>query len=175
VNANPSGFRTPSTGGWGRSIARRVVASTTEPPPICLPSIDRAGGAGRVDLLATKSVSGRRQAMTACREAPNPERAAQGRNGEHHLPRHVDHLVAQPLPLANLPASADMVRRLTFERGRYLFRDERATRDASGQRVEPTDHHAPSPDREAHDTELVQPVRGVAMMAVDGPPEGKES
>jgi len=174
VNANPSGSRTPPTGGWGRSIARREIASTTVPPPTRLQTICRAGSAGLVDRQAIGSASGTRHAMTACRGAPNPRRAAQGRNGEHYVPRHVNHLVLQPLPLANLSAAAGMVRRLISDRGPYLFRDERALRDAASRsKAQPRDHDAPSPHRKARHTELAQPVHGVALTPVDGPPRGK--
>jgi hypothetical protein len=174
VNANPSGSRTPPTGGWGRSIARRESASTTEPRPNRLQTICRAGGAGPVNRRAVGSASGTRHAMTACRQAPNPRRSAQGRNGEGYRPRHVNHLVSQPLPLANLSASAGMVRRLISDRGRHLFRDERALAgNASRPKAQPRDRDAPSPHRGARDTELAQPVHGVALTPVDGPPRGK--
>ena len=86
MNANPSGFRTPPTGGWGRSIARRELANTTELPPNRLQKPGCAGGAGPVGVSATGLGSGTRHAMRACRRAPNPRRAAQGRNGEFFLP-----------------------------------------------------------------------------------------
>ncbi len=174
MNAIPSGSRTPPTGGWGRSIARREIASIAEPLPTRLQTICRAGGAGPVSRRAIGSASGARHAMTVCRRAPNPRRAAQGRNGERHRPRHVDHLAIQPLPLANLSATADVVRRLISDRGLHLFRDERAVQDAaSRQKAQPRDHDAPAPHRKARDTELAQPARGVALTPVDGPPRGK--
>jgi len=173
VNANPSGSRTPPTGGWGRSIARRESASTTQSPLIRLQSTCRAGGAGAVNRQAIGSASGSRHAMTACRGAPNPRRIAQGRNGEH-CPRHVNQLALQPLPLASLPAAAGTVRRLISDRGRHLFRDERALPDtASRPKAQLRDHDALPPCRVARGTELVQPVRSVAVTPVDGPPRGK--
>jgi hypothetical protein len=174
VNANPSGSRTPPTGGWGRSIARREFASTTGPPPTGLQTIRRAGVAGPVKRHAIGSGSGTRHAKTACRGAPNPRRAAQGRNGEQYPPRHVHHLVAHPLLLANLSATAGMVRRLISDRCQHLLRDERALTDAASRpKVRPRDHDAPLPVCEARDTELAQPVHGVAMTPVNRPPRGK--
>ncbi len=174
MNANPSGFRTPPTGGWGRSIARREFASTTVSLPNRLQTICRAGCAGPVNRRATGSAGGTRHAMMVCREAPNPRRIAQGRNGEQLLPRHVHQLVSQPLPLANLSAAAGTVRRLISDRGRHLFRDDRALPgNASRPKAQPWDHNAPSPHRGARGTELAQPVRGVALTPVDWPPRGK--
>jgi hypothetical protein len=174
VNANPSGSRTPPTGRWGRSIARREFPSTTELPPNWLPLIGRGGDAGPVDRQGIESAGSTRRAMMAWRRAPNPRRAAQGRNGEHYSPRHVNHLAAQPLPLANLSAAADQVRRLVPDRGRHPLQDERALPDtASRARTQPSERIAHSPHRRARDTDLAQPVRGVALTPVDGPPRGK--
>jgi len=174
VNANPSGSRTLPTGGWGPSIARRKFADTTKPRPNRLQTFSRVGGAGPVVCRAVGSASGSRHAMTACRGAPNPRRAAQGRNGEGYLPRHVNHLASHPLPLANRSAAAGMVRRSVLERGQHLFRDERAfSAAASRPKAQPRDHDAPSQDCRARDVRLAQPVRGAALTSVDGPPRGK--
>jgi hypothetical protein len=176
VNANPSGSRTPSTGGRGRSIARRRFASTTELPLNCLLTIHRAGCAGPVNRHAIGSGSGTRHAMKACRGGPNPKRAAQGRSGEIVLPRHVDHLVLQPLPLANRSATADRVRRPVLERSRHFVQDERAfAATPSRPKAQPRDHDAPWPDHKARDTKLAQPMRSIALTPEDGPSEGKES
>jgi hypothetical protein len=174
VNANPSGSRTPSTGGWGQSIARRKFASITEPRPTWLQTIDRAGDSVAVNRKVINSAGGTRHAKTACRRARNPKRTVQGRNGDRYRPRHVDHLVSQPLPLANRSATAGTVRPLVSGRGQHLFLDERVLpKTASRPKAQPRDHNAPSHDRNARDTELAQPVRGVALTPVDGPPRGK--
>jgi hypothetical protein len=53
VNANPSGSRTLPTGSWGRSIARREFATTTEPPSSRLQTLGRAGAFGPFHRQAT--------------------------------------------------------------------------------------------------------------------------
>ena len=174
MNANPSGSRTPPTGGWGRSIARRKFASTKEPHRTGLQATCCARDSGSVDCRANRSVSGERHAKMACRGAPNPMRAAQGRNGGVRLPRHVDHPVLQPLPLANQSVLTDMVRRLVSARGRFLSRDERALANAASRlEAQPSDHDAAWQPCRARDTELAQPVRSVARTRVSGPPRGK--
>lgn len=176
MNANPSGSRTPLTGGRGRSIARRRFASTTELPPNRLRTVCRAGNTGPVNRRAIGSGSGTRHAMMACRGGSNPRRAAQGRNGDRYRPRHVNHLASQPLPLANQSAAAGTVRRPVFERGRLLFWDKRAHSNAASRpKSQRRDHGAPAQARRAQDTKLAQPVRSVALTSVDEPPEGKES
>jgi hypothetical protein len=176
VNANPSGIRTPLTGGRGRSIARRTFASTSELPATGFPTTPSTAGTGARGRRAIGSCGGTRRAMTARRGAPNSKRALQGRNGDRHRPRHVHHPVSHPLPLANRSAVADLVRRLVLERGRCLFRDKPVLSDAaSSTKARPRDRDAPTRDRQARNTELAQPVRGVAVTPLDGPPEGKES
>jgi hypothetical protein len=108
VNANPSGSRTPSTGGWGRLQARRELAAATEPSPSVAQCDVHAGNSGGTLLGANGSNGGTRHAKTVCRGALNLRRAAQGRVGEQSSPRHIArHPESHRLLSANTSAFAD--------------------------------------------------------------------
>jgi hypothetical protein len=156
VNANPSGSRTPSTGSWGRSKARRELAATTEPSPGQAPVGAHTGFAGVRDRLGRGLNGGTRHAMTVCRGALNLRCAAQGRVGERDLPRHVvRHLAPHLLLSANSSALADAVRpRMLVEAGLWPSDESTARKHASRPKVQPRECF--SPLHGARDTVLVQ-------------------
>jgi hypothetical protein len=173
VNANPSGSRTPSTGSWGRSKARRELAATTEPSPGQAPVDAHAGFAG-VRVRPDRGLNGgTRHAMTVCRGALNLRCAAQGRVGELDLPRHVvRHLAPHLLLSANSSALADAVRPLMLVEAGYRPSDESAARKhASRPKAQPGKCF--SPRHGASDTDLVQTGCDVVETLARGHSRGK--
>jgi hypothetical protein len=173
--ANPSGSRTPSTGGWGASEARRELAQATEPSRSRLGTTPHVGASRLRDGSGEGSHGGTRHATTVCRGAPSVRRSAQGRVGGHGSPRHVgSHLAPHPLLAAKPSGSPDDVRHFTCDRINPAPRGERAGRDrASPSKAQPGDH---SPFRPGTgDTELRQPGGDAVAdaSALDGPSGGK--
>jgi hypothetical protein len=173
VNANPSGSRTPSTGGRGRSKARRELATATG-PTLGHARVDvRAalfGGTHRCDNGAR---GGTRHAKKACRGALIVRRAAQGRTGDPD-PRHVSpHLASQPLLLANTSAPADAVRPDDHDRTALRVVTLLPTAEIAATRRELERNLCCTPRHEASDTELVQPSRRVSSTPAHGHPRGK--
>jgi hypothetical protein len=156
VNANPSGSRAPSTGGWGGSEARRELAATTG-PPLGWTELDVPTGIARGSPgLGQGSIGGTRHAKTVCRGALNPRRAAQGRVGDQNPPRHIArHLVPHLLLSANTSARADAVRppqrHRAWPRPAKVLTTENA---AYGPQAQPGE--CCSPRHGAGDAELVQ-------------------
>jgi hypothetical protein len=173
VNANPSGSRTPSTGSWGRSKARRELAEATGL------SLDQvrvevcAALFGEIDRRGKGSRGGTRHAKKACRGALIVRRAAQGRTGDS-LSRQVSrHLASHPLLLANTSAPADAVRRPIPDRARARTVMALSTAEVAASRLEAQRIGGFSPHHEAHDTELVQPGRDVLQTPANGHSRGK--
>jgi hypothetical protein len=174
VNANPSGSRTPSTGSWGRSQARRELAAATEPSPGYVPIVGVAGIAGAPYRLVRGMNVGTRHAMTVCRGALNLRCAAQGRVGDlDDLPRHVvRHLAPHLLLLANSSAPADAVRPLMLVGARFWPSDgSTVPTHASRPRAQPGECFAPR--HGARDTELVQAGCDVVETLARGHSRGK--
>jgi hypothetical protein len=174
VNANPSGSRTPSTGGWGRSKARRELAETKEPSPGCarlgLPSgVPRgsaraAGGCG----------GGKRHAMMVCRGALSVRRAAQGRVGDARSPRHIaTHLARHRLLSAQTSAPLDAARPITAELGKPRPAEGATVRNLASQSAAQPGIRL-SPRSAARDNELVQPCCDVpaTLACRHSPPNG---
>ena len=99
MNANPSGSRTPPTGCWGRSKARRELEAAAEPSSGHARVDGPAGKTGGTDRRVPGSVGGTRHAMKVCRGALNVMRAAQGRVGE--ISRHIAFLLVLHLLLSD--------------------------------------------------------------------------
>jgi len=173
VNANPSGSRTPSTGSWGKSKARREFAAATEPSPGYVPIVGVAGFAGAPYRPVRSMNDGTRHAKTVCRGALSLRCAAQGRVGDLDLPRHViRHLAPHLLLLANSSASGDAVRPLMLVRARFWPSDESTVRKhASRPKAQPGECF--SPRSEARDTELVQSGCDVVETLARGHSRGK--
>ncbi len=111
MNANPSGSRTPSTGSWGSSKARREFVAATVPSPGRMPVDVLAGCAGALSRPGYCLNGGTRHAKTVCRGALSLRCAAQGRVGDLLIPRHVvRHLAPHRLLSANSSALPDGVR-----------------------------------------------------------------
>jgi hypothetical protein len=173
VNANPSGSRTPSTGGRGRSKPRRELAKATGP------SLDHARVGvcaefvGGTDRQGRALGSGTRHAKKACRGALIVRRAAQGRTGDF-LSRQVSrHLASHPLLLANTSAPADAVRRPIADRAPARTVVVPPTAELAASRPGAQRNGGFSPHHEARDTELVQPGRDVQRAPANGPSRGK--
>jgi hypothetical protein len=172
VNANPSGSRTPTAGGRGRSQTRREIASTTEPSPGLIPVVGCAGFAGTDLGQLHGPTGGTRHAMTVCRGARRARRAVQGRFGNPCSRYIVRHLVRQPLLSANTSVPADAVRPLR-SRGARLWPPAESTVQlpSSRSQAQPTDRF--SPLRGVYSAELVQPARGVTATPAGGQSRGK--
>jgi hypothetical protein len=111
--------------------------------------------------------------MKVCRGALDVRRAAQGRVGDQHFPRHfAHHLVSHPLLSANTSAPADAVRPLArggVDRRRAEVSAARTL--ASRNSARPGNRF--SPRSEARDTELVQPCCYVSTTSACGHSRGK--
>jgi hypothetical protein len=155
VNANPSGSRTPSTGSWGRSEARREVAAAAVPSPCQMQTAALTGEFRRRGGEAAGTDGGTRRAKMVCRGALVPRRAAQGRVGDRETPRHIaPQLVPHRLLSANPSAQADAARPcLPIEAGPRSEKLVAGLVHASRRAVQPRSRYSPRP--EARDTELV--------------------
>ena len=173
MNANPSGSRTPPTGGRGRSKARREHAVITEPSPGLARATECAGTAGAADRPAWRWIGGTRHAMMACRGALSERLNAQGRVGGHS-PRHiVGHPASHPLLLAHTSARSDAVRPLCPVGVRFWPMDEETVRmHSSRPKAQPRDRSSPRLGAR-RDTELVQPENGVIATPACGLSGGK--
>jgi len=173
VNANPSRARTPPTGRWGRSKARRVLEAAAEPPSGHARVDVPAGVTGGPDSRARGTIDGTRHAMKVCRGALNVRRAAQGRVGDLHLPRHIArHLVSHLLLSANTSASAGAVRPLIPDGAQPRPAEVSAVRTLAFRTVaRPDNRFSPRPG--ARDTELVQPGCDVVATSACGHSRGK--
>jgi len=173
VNANPSGPRTPPTGCWGRSKARRELEAAAEPSSRHARIDVQAGIAGGPGPRAYGSIGGTRHAMKVCRGALNVRRAAQGRVGDLHLPRHIArHLVSHRLLSANTSAPADAVRPLTPDGASRRPAAVWTVRTPASRTVaRPGNRFSPRPG--ARDTELVQPGCDVSTTSACGHSRGK--
>ncbi len=173
MNAIPSGPRTPPAGCWGRSKARRELEAAAEPSSRRARVDVRAGIAGVPGPRAHGAIGGTRHAMTVCRGALTVRRAAQGRVGDLHPPRHVArHLVSHLLLSANTSASADAVRPLIPDRARGRRAEVSMVRTRASRTVgRPCNRF--SPRLGALDTELVQPGCDVAQTSACGHSRGK--
>jgi hypothetical protein len=157
VNANPSGSRTPSTGGRGGSKARRELAKTKEPSPGCARLGVRSGIPGGLDRRAGGSAGGKRHATMVCRGALSVRRAAQGRVGECRVPRQfANHLARHRLLSAKTSAPLDAARRLPAGRGTTRPADGATVRNPASQSVAQPGIRC-SPRTGARDTELLRP------------------
>ena len=173
MNANPSGSRTPSTGGWGGSKARRELAKTTEPSPGAARLGVRSGipegparGAGGMD-------GGKRRATTVCRGALSVRRAAQGRVGDCCRPRHIaNHLVRHRLLSAKTSAPLDAARPVTAGRANHRPAVDATVRNPASQSAAQPGNRL-SPHAEALDTELVRPCCDVPATLACGHSPGK--
>ena len=173
MNANPSGSRTPSTGSWGSSKARRESAATTEPSPGQAPSRRAYRICRRTRSTGRGLNGGTRHAMTVCRGALNLRCAAQGRVGELDLPRHVvRHLAPHLLLSANSSALADAVRPLMLVgAGNWPSDESTARTHASRPKAQPGECF--SPRHGARDTDLVQTGCDVVETLARGHSRGK--
>jgi hypothetical protein len=173
VNANPSGSRTPSTGSWGRSKARKGFTKATG-PSLCHAWADvYAGCSGGIDRHGKGTGGGTRHATKACRGALFVRRTAQGRTGDLLLRQVSRHLASHPLLLANTSAPADAVRPAVFDRANVRSVMALATAESAGTRQEAQRRTGSSLQHGAGDTELVQPGRDVATTAANGHSRGK--
>jgi hypothetical protein len=173
VNANPSGSRTPSTGSWGRSKARRELAAASEPSPGHAPVVVLAGFAG-VRYRPVRDVNGgTRHAMTVCRGALNLRCAAQGRVGDLNPPRHVvRHHAPHLLLLANAFVPTDAVGPFMLVGAGFRPSDESTVRlHASRPKAQPGECF--SPPHGASDTELVHSGCDVVETLARGHSRGK--
>ena len=173
MNANPSGSRTPPTGRWGRSKARRVLEAAAE-PSLGHALVDvPAGMPGGSDSRARGTIGGTRHAMKVCRGALNVRRAAQGRVGDLHLPRHIArHLGSHLLLSANTSASAGAVRPLIPDGAQPRHAEALTVRTLASRTVaRPENCFTPRPG--ARDTELVQPGCDVVATSACGHSRGK--
>jgi hypothetical protein len=168
VNANPSGSRSPSTGGRGRLQARRGLARTTGP------LLDQARNGFRTLSFrvtcrrASGFSGGTRRAKMACRGAHCVRLAGQGRAGDA-TPRHVYfHLAPQPLLSANTPALAGEVRLFRFDPESPGRRAEIVTAAFDATRSKAQQANCASPRQGASGTELVQPGRSARIFAANG-------
>ena len=173
MNANPSGSRTPPAGGRGRSQARRELEAAAEPSSCPARVAVPAGIAGGPDRRVQGLTGGTRHAMKVCRGALNLRRTAQGRVGDHRLPRHfAHHLVPHPLLSANTSAPADAVRPFVPDGARDAP-VEGATVRTLASRTVARPRNRFSPHHGARDTELVQPGRDVVSTSACGHSRGK--
>ena len=156
MNANPSGSRTPSTGSWGRSEARREVAAAAVPSPCQMQTAALTGEFRRRGGEAAGTDGGTRRAKMVCRGALVERRAVQGRVGDLQLPRHIaSHLVSHLLLSARTSARADAVRpRFLDQAWPWLAKVSMVRNAASRPKAQPAEWHTP-PDG-ACDTELVR-------------------
>ena len=155
MNANPSGSRTPPTGCWGRSKARRELEAAAEPSSGHARVDGPAGKTGGTDRRVPGSVGGTRHAMKVCRGALNVMRAAQGRVGDLQLPRHIArHLVPHRLLSANTSAPAD-AGRASFPVGAYPRFGKHSAGPELALRRAAQPGSGRSPRLEASDTDLV--------------------
>jgi hypothetical protein len=161
VNANPSGSRTPSTGSWGRSEARREVAAAAVPSPCQMQTAALTGEFRRRGGEAAGTDGGTRRAKMVCRGALVERRAVQGRVGDLQLPRHIaSHLVSHLLLSANTSAPADAARPgFPSEAGPLLGKLVSGLVCALRRAAQPGSGF--SPRLEARDTDLVRPRCGV--------------
>jgi hypothetical protein len=174
VNANPSGSRTPPTGGWGRSKPRRELAKTTGPPrdparvDLCAEFL------GATDRWGRAAWGGTRHTKKACRGALIVRRAAQGRTGDLLSRQVCRHLALHPLLLANTSAPADAVRRPIAGRARArTVVMVPPTAEAAASRPQAQRIHGFSPHQEAHDAELVPLGRAAHRAPANGHSRGK--
>jgi hypothetical protein len=173
VNANPSGSRTPSTGGRGESQSRKGLARTTG-PLLGQAQIRLCPLNFRVACRGANGFSGgTRRAKMACRGAHCVRLAGQGRAGDV-TPRQVYfHLAPQPLLSANTPALAGAVRLFRLNLESPGNKAEIATAAFGVTRQEAQQGKCASPRDGASVTELVQPGRSARFHAADGHPPRK--